>query len=106
MRQQCAVAVVGLIAAVQISACHVTSDPAAVEKSQEATFLDILYGPIRDKYSDSVLIAEGRKACDAFGQGQSQEQVQQLVATDLALDPGLVSQFMGAIYGGLDCGPK
>jgi hypothetical protein len=53
-----------------------------------------------------VLIAEGNKVCAAKAQGQKWDQLEQMVAKDLNLDPGSgeAGQFMGAVDGGL-CAP-
>lgn len=96
------VAVAGLFVVVQVSAC---SEPRSPEPTgsqiREQVFLDVVSGPMRDHFSDSVLIAEGKKVCDAKAQGQSWDQLEQMVAKDLNLDPhsGEVTQFMGATDG-------
>lgn len=101
-----ALAVAGLFLSIGVPACRVSHDPAAFQQAQNKDFLDILDGPLRSKYSDAELLDEGRKACDAFAQGQTREQVEQMVAADLKLQPGHVGQFMGGLYGGLDCHPQ
>lgn len=95
-------ATVGLFVSLLVSSCQVsaTSGP---QDTGNSVFLDALSGPIREKYADSVLIAEGRKACDALAQGQSEAQVKKMIFTDLGIDPG---QFIGAVYGGMNCGSK
>lgn len=98
-----ALAAAGLLIATGLSSCHVKNDPAAYDKAEETAFLNILSGPLRDKYSDEDLIAEGHKACEAFSQGKSSDQVADMVEADLKLDPGSVGQFMGGLYGGLEC---
>jgi hypothetical protein len=94
-------ALVALFAAVQLTACSVprSTDP----HTREQTFLDVASGPLRDHFSDSVLIAEGKKVCQARAQGQNWDQLEQMVAKDLNLDPdsGEASQFMGAVDSGL-----
>jgi hypothetical protein len=105
-RRNLTLAAVGLLVATSLSSCHVKNDPVAYQKMQEKTFLDILSGPLRDKYSDADLIAEGHKACEAFSRGKSSDQVADMVETDLNLDPGSVGQFMGGLYGGLDCNDR
>ena len=99
-------AVVAALAAVfmvvPVSACTVTK----TSGPSDQVFLDILTGPLRDKFSDSQLLAEGRKVCDARAQGKNWDQLQQMVVTDLNLgsDKGLAGQFMGGVDGGL-CAP-
>lgn len=106
LKRTLALAAVGLFVSIQVSSCHTTSDPAAIEKMDEKTFLDILNGPIRDKHPDSDLIAEGHKACHAFAQGQSRDQVEAVVDADMDFDPASLDQFMGAVYGGMNCFQK
>ena len=111
MRTKSALAAVatGAFLSLQVCSCHVehvSADSPAAEKSREKTFIYIVYGSIRDKYSDEDLIAEGKKACEAFHQGQSKDQVQQMVASDMDFDSAELDQFMGAVYGGLECSPK
>lgn len=72
----------------------------------EQVFLDILSGPIRDRYDSTVLIEEGRKACAAFSNGQSERQVMEMIQADLGADPGMAGQFIGAVKGGMSCHPK
>lgn len=97
-------ALVALFAVVQLTACSGSqpSDP----QTREQTFLDIASGPLRDRFSDSVLIAEGNKVCEARAQGQTWDQLEQMVTNDLNLNPdsGHAGQFMGAVDGGL-CAP-
>jgi hypothetical protein len=99
-------ALFGLLVVAQLVACsgqrsHEPTD----SQAREQVFLRILSGPMRDQFSDSTLIAEGKKICAAKAQGQSWDQLEQLVAKDLNIDPdsrgGELSQFMGAIDGGL-----
>lgn len=92
-------AAVALVLSVPMASCSVT----AGSGPNQTVFLDALSGPIRDKHPDPVLIAEGRKVCDAFAQGQSEDQVENMISTDLGVDSG---QFIGAVYAGLDCFPK
>ncbi len=99
-------ATAALLVSLLVSSCQVTktSGPAGTTSdADETVFLDALSGPIRDKYPDSVLIAEGRKACEAFANGSSEDDVEKMIATDLGVDPG---QFIGAVYGGMSCFPK
>lgn len=77
--------------------------PASSLQPGEQTFLDILSGPYRDKYSDSDLLEEGHKVCDAYEQGMTEAQARKMIQTDLGLEPG---QFIGALDGGLLCSPK
>lgn len=93
-----ALAAAALLLSVPLASCSVRTESGS--GPDESVFLDALSGPIRDKYPDSVLIAEGKKACDAFAQGQSEDQVEAMIKTDLGVNPG---QFIGAVYGGLHC---
>ncbi len=93
-------AAVGLFVSIQVSSCQAS---VSSDQDEHSVFLDALSGPIREKYPDSVLIDEGNKACDAFAQGQSEEQVMKMIKTDLNVDAG---QFIGAVYGGMNCGSK
>ncbi len=95
------VAIVVLVLFSSVS-CSVTASTGSDSSPDEGVFLDALSGPIRDKYSDSVLLAEGRKVCDAFAQGRNEDEVETMISTDLGVDSG---QFIGAVYGGLRCFP-
>ena len=100
-------ALVGVLVVAQVSACSESRSPAPTgAQTREQAFLDITSGPLRDHFSDSVLLAEGKKVCDARAQGQKWDQLEQMVAKDLNLDPasGEAGQFMGAVDGGL-CAP-
>ena len=100
-------ALVGLLVVVQVSACSMSRSPEPRDsQTREQVFLDIASGPLRDHFSDSVLLAEGKKVCDARAQGQKWDQLEQMVVKDLNLDPnsGEAGQFMGAVDGGL-CTP-
>ena len=96
------VALVGLFMVVPVSACTVTKSSGPSDQ----VFLDILSGPLRDEFSDSQLLAEGKKVCAARAQGQKWDQLEEMVAKDLKLAPGtdLAGQFMGGVDGGL-CPP-
>ena len=101
------VGLVALCVVVQVSACSGSRSPDPTgSQTREQTFLDIASGPLREQFSDSVLLAEGKKVCDARAQGQKWDQLEQMVAKDLNLDPasGEAGQFMGAVDGGL-CAP-
>ena len=82
------------------AACTVTTESGT--KPDDARFLEALSGPIRDKYQDSALLAEGQKVCDAFAKGQTEDQAKQMIAKDLGVDSG---QFIGAVYAGNLCSP-
>jgi len=94
-------ALVAVLLAAPTAACTITTTTG--NRPDNATFLDALSGPIRNKYPDSTLLTEGKKACDAFAQGQSEAQVEKMIQTDLGVDSG---QFIGAVYGGLACFPN
>jgi hypothetical protein len=97
-------ALVVLFMVVQVSACSASRSPQPTgAQVSEQAFLDILSGPLRDRFSDSVLIAEGKKVCEAKSKGQSWDQLEQMVAKDLNLDPdsGELTQFVGGVNGGL-----
>ena len=85
-----------------VSACTVTK----TSGPSDQVFLDILSGPLRDKFTDSQLLAEGKKVCDARAEGQTWDQLAGMVAKDLNLAPrtDLAGQFMGGVDGGL-CPP-
>ena len=97
------VAVIGGFLSIQLSACHWTTTSTTESVRNDPVFLHALDGPIRAKYPDSVLIAEGEKACDAFAQGQNEGQVMDMIKKDLDVDAG---QFIGAVYGGMNCVAK
>lgn len=95
-------AVAALLLAVPTASCTVTTRTGPAQPDT-ALFLEALSGPVRSKYPDSTLIAEGQKACDAFAQGQNEDQVKKMIEQDLQVDAG---QFIGAVYGGMACFPK
>jgi hypothetical protein len=80
-----ALAAVGLFISTQVPSCRTVppSDPSA-QQMQDNMFLDGVNKELRDKYPDSVLIAEGHKVCDALSQGQSEHQVAEMVKKDFA----------------------
>jgi len=94
-------AIAGFFVVVQISACSSSTQPPG---PPDEVFLSILTGPLRDRFSDSDLLAEGKKVCDARAQGQSWDQLAEMAAKDLNLTPGEAGQFMGGLDGGL-CTP-
>lgn len=85
---------------IPLASCTVTKE--AGTKPDDAKFLLALSGPIREKYPDATLLAEGQKVCDAYARGQTEEQAKQMVQADLGVDPG---QFIGAIHAGHLCDP-
>lgn len=95
-------AVAAALLAVSTASCTITTTTGP-SQPDNAVFLDALSGPIRSKYPESVLIAEGQKACDAFAQGQNEDQVKKMIEKDLQVNAG---QFIGAVYGGMACFPK
>ena len=101
-REAAIVALVGLFTVVPVSACTATKSSGPSDQ----VFLDILSGPLRDEFSDSQLLAEGKKVCDARARGEQWEQLREMVAADLNLAPrtDLAGQFMGGVDGGL-CPP-
>lgn len=96
------VTLVAMFLVLPVSACTVTK----TSGPSDQVFLDILSGPLRDKFSDSQLLTEGKKVCDARAQGKNWDQLEQMVANDLNLGSarGLAGQFMGGVDGGL-CAP-
>jgi len=65
-------ALVGLLVVVQVSACSMSRSPEPRgSQTREQVFLDIASGPLRDHFSDSVLLAEGKKVCDARARARS-----------------------------------
>jgi hypothetical protein len=101
-RKAAIMGLVGLLMAVTVSACTVTNSSGPSDQ----VFLDILSGPLRDEFSDSQLLAEGKKVCDARAQGAQWDQLREMVVTDLNLASrtNLAGQFMGGVDGGL-CPP-
>ncbi len=103
------VVLTGLFLMLAPSACSVSTStstsPDVTGQARDETFLGIASGPLRDRFSDSVLLDEGRKVCAARAQGKSWDQLRQMVVEDLKLDRGLAGQFMGAVDGGL-CTPR
>jgi len=97
-----AMALAGLFVAVQVSACSFSTQAPG---PPDQVFLTILTGPLRDRFSDSDLLAEGKKVCDARAQGQTWDQLEQMAVKDLNLTAGEAGQFMGAVDGGL-CTPS
>jgi hypothetical protein len=97
-------ALVGLFVVVQGSACSFSVDTNPGPDNQ--VFLDITSGPLRDRFSDAELLAEAKKVCDARAQGQTWDQLEQMVIEDLKLPPksGLAGQFMGGVDGAM-CPP-
>jgi hypothetical protein len=98
------VAVLGLLVGPLATACSESGSPGPTSSQiRDQVFLDVVSGPMRDRFSDSVLLAEGRKVCEAKSQGQSRDQIEQMVTQDLNLDPraqpGELIQFMGAVDG-------
>lgn len=96
-------AMVALFAVVQLTACSARSGPPDPQVRNQV-FLDFLPDRLRHQFGDSALIDEGHKVCDAQAQGQSWDQLEQLVAKDLKLVPESdeVAQFVsGTIDGGL-----
>ena len=91
-------ALVVALLSVPLVSCTVTTETGS--KPDDARFLEALSGPIRAKYPDSALLAEGQKVCDAFAKGQTEDQAKQMIAADLGVDSG---QFIGAIYAGNLC---
>lgn len=85
---------------IPLVSCTVTKETGT--KPDDAKFLLALSGPIREKYPDSTLLAEGQKVCDAIAQGKTEEQAKQMIQADLGVDSG---QFIGAIYAGHLCDP-
>lgn len=95
-------ALTAVLLSVPTASCTITTTTGPAQPDN-AVFLDALSGPIRSGYPESVLIAEGQKACDAFAQGKNEDQVKQMIEKDLQVNPG---QFIGAVYGGMACYPK
>ena len=95
-------ALAALFTVVHVSACSPSRPPEPTgSQIREQAFLDIVSGPMRDRFSDSELITEGKKVCDAKARGQSWDQLEHMVTTDLKLDPasGEVTQFTAAAEG-------
>lgn len=94
------------LASISVTACQASIDVDDGPDSVNQHFLEILSGPAWEKYDSANLIAEGKKACDAFAEGKTAAQIMEIFEDDMNADPGMAGQFIGAVTGGLGCYPR
>lgn len=98
--------VVVALASISVTACHAWVETDDGSGAANQRFVEILSGPAWEKYDPAALVAEGKKACDAFAAGKTAAQVMDTFEKDMNADPGMAGQFIGAVTGGLNCYPR
>ena len=90
------------IAAALAAATLVVVAPQA--RADDNDYLELLQGDqFYSRLGSSVLLAEGRKICNAIANGTSEDSAASMVERDLSVSPFAAGEIVGAATDGLGC---